>query len=102
MAQRSIHEITIAGMRLRVRSSLPEEKVNQLVELVDARVKSSIKKSNSKNLQKALLLAALNIAEELVDLRGQVRKELDTLENRARDVLTELESAGIDRLGVGV
>ncbi len=92
MADRSLQDITIAGTRLRVRTSLNDEKVSQLVDLVDSKVKSAMKRSNSKSYHKALILAALNIAEELLTLKNQVRKELDTLEDRARDVLTELES----------
>ncbi|OQW46891.1 MAG: hypothetical protein A4S09_03000 [Proteobacteria bacterium SG_bin7] len=95
MADRSLQDITIAGTRLRVRTSLNDEKVSQLVDLVDSKVKSAMKRSNSKSYHKALILAALNIAEELLTLKNQVRNELDTLEDRARDVLTELESTEI-------
>lgn len=101
MADRSLQDITIAGTRLRVRTSLNDEKVSQLVDIVDSKVKSAMKRSNSKSYHKALILAALNIAEELLTLKNQVRKELDTLEDRARDVLIELESTEIDHIGMG-
>ncbi len=101
MAGKSLQDIVIAGTRLRVRTSLSDEKVGELVDLVDSKVKSAMKRSNSKSYHKALILAALNIAEELMTLKSQVRNELDTLEDRAREVLTELESTGIDHLGIG-
>ncbi len=102
MAGRSLQDILVAGTRLRVRTSLNEEKVQQLVDLVDSRIKAAMKRSNSKSYQKALILAALNIAEELMTLKSQVRNELDTLEDRAREVLIELESTGVDHLGIGI
>ncbi len=102
MLEKALYDVTIAGMRLKVRTALSEESVHQLVDLVDGKVKATLKRSKNKSLQKALLLASLNIAEELIALKTQVRKELDRLEGQAIEIVSELESTRIDQLGIGL
>ncbi len=98
--EKPLYNLSVAGMRLKVRSSHDEDKVNALVDLVNQKVNLALKRSKNKSLQKAIILAALNLAEELVNLKGQARQELDRIEDLAFEVVSDLESARIDKIGI--
>jgi len=99
--EKKTYNVTIAGMPLKVRSSTDEEKVKELIDLVDLRVSSTLSRTKSKSFQKAVLLAMLNLADEYLVMKDRVRKDLDKIENKAIDMVSELESTRIDRLGIG-
>lgn len=98
--EKPLYNLSVAGMRLKVRSAHKEDKVNELVDLVNQKVNLALKRSKNKSLQKAVILAALNLAEELTNLRSQAQKELGRIEDLAFEVVSDLESARIDKLGI--
>lgn len=87
----------IAGLPYKLRSSHDEETVNELVEFVDSKIQQAINATKSGAFQSAAVLAALNIAEELILLKKRARKEIERIEDRAMKLSQDLESSKSDR-----
>jgi cell division protein ZapA len=89
-----IYEVQIAGLPLKLRSTHDEKTVQQLIALVDKKVREAmaLNKGNM-SFQSSLLLAALHIAEDLLNYRNATDLELQKLESRALQILTEIEPA---------
>lgn len=94
------YDVHVAGLPLRLKSSHDEQTVQELIDLIDAKVKEAMSSSSSISFQKALLLASLHVAEDLVFLKRAVRSRLDHLENKAKSILTELDSTPAARLTI--
>lgn len=94
------YEVQVAGLPLRLKSSHDEQTVQELVELVDQKVKEAMNSNSSISFQKALLLASLHVAEDFIFLKRAVRNRLDTLETKAKSILTELDSTPLGKLSV--
>ena len=92
-ASKNVYEVQVAGLPLKLRSSHDQTTVNELVGFVDQKVKQVIDSSPSISFQNALLLAALNIAEDLVLLKRTARQELDALETQTERILEQIEQA---------
>ena len=97
-ANKQTYEVQIAGLGLKLRSSHDVETVKELIELVNDRVQKALDLNPNISFQKALLLASLHIAEDLVFLKRTTHTELDNLEHKAKRILTDLESSPIARL----
>ena len=97
-ANKQTYEVQIAGLGLKLRSAHDVETVKELVELVNDRVQKALDLNPNISFQKALLLASLHIAEDLVFLKRTTHAELDNLEHKAKRILTDLESSPIARL----
>lgn len=87
------YEVQIAGLALRLKSSHDRATVSELIQLVNDKVEQAMKANPQCSFQKALLLTALHIAEELVLLKRSARRELDDLESKAKRILSDLESS---------
>jgi len=94
------YEVQVAGLPLRLKSSHDEKTVQELIDLIDVKVKEAMSSSASISFQKALLLASLHVAEDLVFLKRAVRDRLDNLESKAKSILTELDSTPAARLTI--
>ena len=94
------YEVHVAGMPLRLKSSHDEKTVQELIDLVDAKIKGAMASNSSISFQKALLLASLNMAEDLVFLKRAVRSRLDSLETKTKTILTELDSSPLAKLTI--
>jgi cell division protein ZapA len=93
------YEVQVAGLPLRLKSSHDENTVQELIDLVDSKIKEAISSNSSLSFQKALLLASLHVAEDLVFLKRAVRSRLDSLEGKAKGILRELDSSPLAQLG---
>jgi cell division protein ZapA len=67
--------------------------VNELIQLVDHKVKDALESAPRISFQNALLLTALNIAEELMLLKKTARLELEAVETRAHKILDQIEES---------
>ena len=94
------YDVQVAGLPLRLKSSHDEQTVQELIDLIDHKVKEAMSSSSSISFQKALLLASLHVAEDLVFLKRAVRSRLDLLETKAKSILTELDSTPAARLTI--
>jgi cell division protein ZapA len=92
-AAKQMYEVQIAGLPLKLRSSHDHQTVNELISLVNDRVGKALELNPNISFQKAVLLASLNIAEDLLFFKRTAHLELNELERKAKRVLTELESA---------
>lgn len=95
-------DVQIAGLPLKLRSSHDEKTVLELIHLVDEKVKQAMDSSSSISFQKALLLAALHFAEDLVFLKKAAQQELGHLESKAKAILNDLESSPVPRIRLDV
>ena len=86
-------DIMIGGMAYKLRSSHDDETVRELAQLVDDRIQQAIVALKSGSFQSAAVLAALNIAEELVLLKKRALRELDRIEERAQKISQDLENS---------
>lgn len=94
------YEVQVAGVPLRLKSSHDIETVQELIDLVDAKVKEALSSNPNISFQKALMLASLHVAEDFVFLKRAVRSRLDTLETKTKSILSELDSAPLARLKI--
>jgi cell division protein ZapA len=92
---RQTYELNIAGLNFRLRSSHDEQTVQQLVNFVDDKMKQAMQSTKSGSFQTAALLAALNIAEELILLKRRAQAELDELEERVQKINEGLEHSKV-------
>lgn len=86
-----IYDVQIAGLPLKLRSSHDEETVSELINLVEHKVQEAMGVNSSASFQNALILASLNIAEELLLLKKTAVAELNSVEERARLILDQIE-----------
>ncbi len=89
--EKKLFEVTIADHQFRLRSSQNESFVHELVKIVDHRIKQALNATKSGSVQNAAVLAALNIAEELVLLKKRALREIAAIEEKALRLSQELE-----------
>ncbi len=86
--------VSIAGVPLRLKSSHDVETVNELVRMVDEKIRQALPLTKTGSIQNASILAALNMAEELLILKRRARELVDSLEIRVARVTEDLEKSG--------
>ena len=87
------YNITILGQELSVLSDSEDEQVAEVVQYLHKKVDEILHSGNGNKTLNVAILAALNISEELIKLKG-VNKELcDQLENRAEKLIQLIEEA---------
>lgn len=99
---KTVYEIEIAGLPLKLRSSHDEKTVKELSRMVDSKVNEALNMGQNVSFQNALLLSALHIAEELVLLKRAAASELGQIEKQAQSILSGLESSPISRMRLDI
>jgi cell division protein ZapA (FtsZ GTPase activity inhibitor) len=96
--EKTTMEVTIFGQTLRVRGDADPELTLQLAEYVDQKMRQAVPSTMnmanilySERLARIAILAALNIAEELFQLRTAKETEKNLIEEKASALLTLLE-----------
>jgi cell division protein ZapA len=92
-AAQGSQQVSIAGVPLRLKSSHDEATVNELVRMVDEKVHQALPLTKTGSVQNAAILAALNLAEELLLLKRQARELVDSLEAKVSRVIDDLEKS---------
>ncbi len=87
-------QVSIAGVPLRLKSSHDLETVNELVRMVDEKIRQALPLTKTGSIQNASILAALNMAEELLILKRRARELTEGLETRVTRVIEDLEKSG--------
>jgi len=90
---KNVYEVHVAGLPLKLRSSHDSHTVSELVKFVDQKVKEAMSANASVSFQNALVLAALNVSEELLLLKQTLGGELSRVEDRTRQILDRIEEA---------
>lgn len=87
------YKINILGQELSVLSDADDEQVLSVIGLVTEKIEEVLKTANNLKALDVAILTALNVAEELVKLRG-VNKELcDQLESSSEKLIQLIENA---------
>jgi len=87
------YNINILGQELSVLSDADDEHVAKVIKLVNEKMSEVLKSANNLKALDVAILAALNVAEDLLKLRG-VNKELcDQLESRSEKLIQLIENA---------
>ncbi len=100
--QRRPFEFEIAGLPYKIKSSHDEHTVKELVRFVEAKVKEALSVTKSGSFQSAAVLAALNIAEELILLKRKAKQEIEILEDKALKLAEAIENSKIPKQGKGI
>jgi cell division protein ZapA len=88
-----LFEVEIAGVPLRLKSSHDEQTVNELVSLVDEKIRAALPLTKTGSIQNASILASLHLAEEYLALKRKAQAELENLEAKALKVISDLENS---------
>ena len=87
------YNITILGQELSVLSDSEDEQVAEVVQFLNKKVDEILHSGNGLKTLNVAILAALNISEELLKLKG-VKKELcEQLESRADKLIQLIDNA---------
>ena len=87
------YKIDILGQELSVLSDADDEHVLSVIQLITEKIEEVLRSANNLKSLDVAILTALNVAEELVKLRG-VNKELcDQLESRSEKLIQLIENA---------
>lgn len=100
MSDKKSFEVNIAGLTYKIRSSHDEATVQELVEFVDTKVRQAVAATKSGSLQNAAILAALNMAEELILIKKRATRDLERLEEKASRLASDLESSRLSKIGL--
>lgn len=99
---KTTYEFQIAGLPYKLKSSHDEKTVEALVEFVDQKVQQALSVTKSGSFQSAAVLAALNIAEELILLKRKAQRELDILEEKTLKLADSIEDSKIPKPGLNL
>lgn len=91
-------DFKIAGVSYKIKTSHDEVTVQELVQLVNSRVSEAMKATKNGSFQNAAVLAALNIAEEMLLMKKKAHQELTQLEEKAVKLSEDIESSKINKI----
>ncbi len=91
-------DFKIAGVSYKIKTSHDEKTVHELVSFVNKKVTEAMSATKNSSFQNAAVLAALNIAEEMILLKKRALAELDKLELKASKMAQELENSKANKV----
>lgn len=91
MSQR--YEVNIAGYTLTVKTDRSAEHMERLSGLLNERVREVQRSGMTANYLNVVMLAAMKLADEVLELRGEREDVEKRLEQKGRDLLSVLDSA---------
>ena len=92
---KSTYEFHIAGVPYRLKTHHDAQTVDQLVGLVHQKMEAAIKATRSGSYQNAAVLTALQLAEEMMNLKLSAKDQIAEIESQLSDLKTKLE--GLER-----
>ncbi len=87
------YKIRILGQELSVLSDAEDEQVANVVQFVQQKIEEVLQARDGLKTVNVAILAALNISEELLKLRGINNELCDQLEGRAEKLIQLIEDA---------
>ncbi len=87
------YDVNIAGYTLTVKTERSAEHMERLGELLNDKVREVQKSGVTANYLNVVMLAAMKLADEILDLRDRQDREKRNLEEKSRDLLSALDSA---------
>lgn len=86
-------DFKIAGVSYKIKTSHDDQTVHELVDYVNQKVTEALSATKNSSFQNAAVLAALNIAEEMILLKKRARAELEKIEAKALKMASDLENS---------
>jgi cell division protein ZapA (FtsZ GTPase activity inhibitor) len=87
------YEVNIAGYSLTVKTDRSPEHMERLSVLLNERVREVQKSGMTANYLNVVMLAAMRLADEVLELRGERENVEKRFEQKSRDLLDVLDSA---------
>lgn len=87
------YKINILGQELAVSSDADAEHVANVIKLLTEKVEEVSKSANNLKTLDVAILAALNVAEELLELKGVNEELYNQLESRSEKLIQLIENA---------
>ena len=87
------YKIRILGQELSVLSDAEDEQVANVVQFVNKKIEEILQSRDGLKTINVAILAALNVSEELLKLKGINRELCDQLESRAEKLIQLIEDA---------
>ena len=87
------YDVNIAGYALTVKTERSAEHMERLSELLNSKVREVQKTGVTSNYLNVVMLAAMKLADEILDLRDRQDQEKRRIEEKSRDLLSTLDSA---------
>jgi cell division protein ZapA (FtsZ GTPase activity inhibitor) len=87
------YDVNIAGYTLTVKTERSAEHMERLSELLNDKVREVQKSGVTANYLNVVMLAAMKLADEILDLRDRQDREKKRLEEKSRNLLSALDSA---------
>lgn len=87
------YDVNIAGYTLTVKTERSAEHMERLSELLNDKVRGVQKSGVTANYLNVVMLAAMKLADEILDLRDSQDREKRNLEEKSRNLLSALDSA---------
>jgi len=91
-SQNTIYDIEIGGYSLKLKTDQKQERVEEIVKMVEDTFKKSLSKNSNLSVQKALILSCLSIAEDYYDFKQEAKKELNVMELRVSSIKSLIKS----------
>jgi cell division protein ZapA (FtsZ GTPase activity inhibitor) len=85
--------VNIAGYALTITTERSAEHMERLSELLNERVREVQKTGGTANYLHVILVAAMKLGDEILELRDQLEKEKGRFEEKSQDLLTVLDKA---------
>lgn len=86
-------DVNVAGYTLTVETERSADHMERLTELLNQRVREIQNRGGTANYLHVVMLAAMKLADEVIELRGAQENDRKRLENRSRDLLEAIDSA---------
>lgn len=87
------YDVNIAGYTLTVKTERSAEHMERLSELLNDKVREVQKSGVTANYLNVVMLAAMKLADEILDLRDRQDREKKRLEEKSQNLLSALDSA---------
>ena len=87
------YDVNIAGYSLTVKTDRSAEHMERLSALLNERVREVQKSGMTANYLNVVMLAAMMLADEVLELRGERENVEKRFEQKSRDLLNALDSA---------
>jgi cell division protein ZapA len=86
-------KVAIFGEEYPIRGYANKDHILRVAECVDRKMREIALKSKNRSANKIAVLTALNLADELIDLKDKGASDLTEVENRAKNILEILDNA---------
>jgi cell division protein ZapA (FtsZ GTPase activity inhibitor) len=87
------HHVNIAGYALTVSTERSAAHMERLSELLNERVREVQKTGGTANYLHVIMLAAMKLGDEILELRTELEKEKQRFEGKSQDLLAALDEA---------